>query len=50
MNISMDEFKEFIYGGIEIVNPLDEKDTYVYMNFSSDMRAKEEKIQEFLKD
>ena len=50
LDITMADFKEFIYGGKIIVNPLDENDVYVFVNFSKDMRAKEEKIQEFLKD
>ena len=50
IKVTNEQFYDFIYGGSKIVNPLNERDEYIFMNFSSDMRATEEKIAAFLAD
>lgn len=50
IKISKTDFTAFIYEGKEIDNPFNERERYVFMSFSSDMRASDVKIQEFLQD
>jgi len=50
LKLSLTEFNDFIYGGTAINNPFQERDRYVFNDFSSDMRATELQIQEFLQD
>jgi len=50
IKITNEQFNDFIYGESKIVNPLNDRDEYIFMNFSSDMRASDLKIQEFLQD
>lgn len=50
MKLTKEEFIDFIYNGVELVNPVIEVDRYIFANFSVDMQASDIDIQNFLND
>lgn len=48
--ITKQEFEDFIFNGSIIANPLHEHKTFIFTNFSEDMRASNDAIINFLAD